>query len=155
MPDLRARRLADLAAKGRGQQLVTQAHAHVGKAAADHLADRLLLGRQPGMPIPLPHIHRPAHDPQSVVTVERRNRIPRVEFDGVPGDAVGGEEIAEDAGMLDGDVLENEKSHAPHSAGCGNGAGRRSPGSSSADSATIPAHAASRMNRGAVAPARS
>src|SRR5690606_1646827 len=59
----------------------------------------------------LPDIHGPAHHPESVIAVERGDGLARIELDRVPGDAVGGEEIAENAGMLDGEVLKNQEAH--------------------------------------------
>ena len=81
--------LADPAAHCRAQQLVPEADAHERQPALDRGSDRALLDRQPGMLLLLPHVHRSAHDPQRIVAVERRNPFARIEFDGVPGDAVG------------------------------------------------------------------
>ena len=64
------------------------------------------------MLLDVPNVHRPAHDPERVKTVERRNLVALVELDRVPADAVLGEKLAEDARMLIGEVLENEKFHA-------------------------------------------
>ena len=59
----------------------------------------------------LEDVHRPAHGDQRVVALERRNPLALVEFHRVPGDAVGAHEVAEDAGMLDVDVLQHEELH--------------------------------------------
>src|SRR5207248_5312594 len=98
-----------LAAEGGAEQLMTQADAEIGHPALDHrLADGALLGAQPGMLVLLPDIHRAAHHPQRIIPGKRRNRLAGIELDGVPRDAICREKVAEDAGMLDGDMLEDE-----------------------------------------------
>ena len=76
-------------------------------------ADGALLRDQPGIFGFLPDIHGTAHDPELVVAGERGNRLARVELDGIPGNAVFLQELAEDRRMLDGDMLEDEDSHEP------------------------------------------
>src|SRR6185295_17333046 len=100
------------AAEGGAEQLMPEADAEIRHPPLDHrLADGALLGNQPGMLLLLPDIHRATHHPERVVTRKRRDRLAGVELDGVPRDAIGGEEVAENAGMLDCDVLEDENAH--------------------------------------------
>src|SRR5690606_19094854 len=75
------------------------------------LADRLFLGHEPGMLAFLPDIHGPTHHPERVIAVEHGDGLARVELDRVPGNAVGGEEITEYAGMLDREVLKDQEAH--------------------------------------------
>ena len=78
---------------------------------AHPLPDRALLGDQPGILLDIPHIHRPAHDPQRVIGTEVGNRLALVQLDRIPADAVLLQEFPEDARMLDRDVLENQEAH--------------------------------------------
>ena len=108
--DLRRRGLADRAAQGVGQELMAEAQPEERQApVADGLMDRGLLGHEPGMLGLLPDVHGPAHDPEPVVVAQVRDRLARVELHGVPRDPVLGQEVAEDAGMLEVDVLEHEQ----------------------------------------------
>jgi len=115
--DLGLGHLPDLAAQSRAQKLVPEAEAEIGLGLhLDPVPDRLFLGFQPGMLGFFPDIHRPAHDPERVPigligAGEIGNRLALVELDGVPLDPVRGEEVAEDAGMLDGDVLKDQETH--------------------------------------------
>ncbi len=59
----------------------------------------------------LPGIHRPAHDPELVVALQGGDRLPGIELDGIPGDPVLGQEIAEDRGVLHIGMLEDENAH--------------------------------------------
>src|SRR5690606_9433541 len=100
------------AAERIGQQLMSQADAEKRPLQLPHpAADRLLLRDQPGMLLDVPDIHRPAHDPERVIAAEIGNRLARVELYGVPRHAVGAQKLAEDAGMLHGDMLEDEDAH--------------------------------------------
>ncbi len=56
----------------------------------------------------LPGVHRAAHDPERVETAQIGDGFALVEFDRLPADPVRGQEIAEDAGVFDGDVLQDE-----------------------------------------------
>jgi hypothetical protein len=113
--DLGPRHLVHPTTEGRTQQLVAEAESEIGLGPIlDPFPDRLLFGFQPGMLGLLPDIHRPAHDPKRVIAFEIRDRLALVELDRVPGDAVLGEEVAEDARMLDRDVLEDQKTHVNH-----------------------------------------
>ena len=78
---------------------------------AHPVADRRLLRHQPGVLVDVPDVHRPAHDPELVVAVQRRDRLAQIEPDRVPGDAVGREEPAQHARMLDLEMLEHEQPH--------------------------------------------
>ncbi len=110
--DLGLRRLAHLAAERLAQELMAEAEAQERHAPhGDGVADRRHLRLQPGMLVRLPDVHRPAHDPERVIAIEGRDLVAGIQLDSVPGDAVGGEEVPEDAGMLDIDMLEDEKSH--------------------------------------------
>ena len=60
------------------------------------------------MEVVLPDVHRAAHDPEGVVAAEIGNRLPGIELDRAPLDAVLAHEVPEDAGVLDGNVLEDE-----------------------------------------------
>ena len=91
---------------------MAEAEAEIGHGAPRHrLADGGLLGDQPGVFVLLPDIHRPAHHHERVVAVERRDRLTLVELDRVPAHPVRGHEVAEDGGMLDGNVLKDEQAH--------------------------------------------
>ena len=116
--DLRRRHRAHLAAHRLGQELGPETDAEDRHAAlADGLADGALLGHQPGIGILLPGIHRAAHDAEDIVAVERRNLLALVKLDRVPGNPVLGEEIPENAGMLDRDVLKDQDAHGGASSG--------------------------------------
>ena len=120
------------AAERVGQQLVAQADAQERALEVAHpVADRRLLRHQPGMLVDVPDVHRAAHHPELVVAVQRRDRLALVEPDRVPGDAVGGEEAAQHARMLDREMLEHEQPHPSlHRLGRLRGDRMRPPGSS-------------------------
>ena len=61
-----------------------------------------------------PDIHRAAHDPQRVVVGQVRDRLALVERHGPPCNPVIGQEIAEDAWMLDFDVLKDDDMGLAH-----------------------------------------
>jgi len=104
-----SRHRRNLAAEGRRQQLMAEADAEIGYLARDdRLPDRGLLRGQPREAVLLPNVLRPAHHDERRVTLERRNRLPRVEPHDIPGDAVGREEVSEGPGVLEGMVLEDE-----------------------------------------------
>jgi hypothetical protein len=108
--DLRRRRLADRTAQGVGQELMAEAEPEERQAAVpDGLVDRRLLGHEPGILFFFPNVHRPAHDPEPVVGAQVRDRLALVELHGVPFDSVRGKEVAEDAGMLEVDMLEDQE----------------------------------------------
>ena len=94
-----------------GQELMAQADAEEGHPPRDGLADGRLLRPKPRVPVLLPDIHGPAHDPERVVAVQGRYRRAGVELDRVPAHPVGGQEVPEGAGMLDRDMLKDQDSH--------------------------------------------
>ena len=106
------------AAERIGEELMAEADAEERHAPGHRLADDGLLVGEPGVGVLLEDIHRPAHGDEPVIAVERRNRLALVELHRVPGDAVGAHEVAEDAGMLDLDVLEHEELHRRALRGC-------------------------------------
>jgi len=75
------------------------------------LADCALLGDQPGILLDIPHIHRPAHDPQRVIAAKVRDRLALIQLDRIPLDAVGFQEFAENARVLDRDMLKDQEAH--------------------------------------------
>ena len=107
--DLGHRRRPHLAAQRIRQQLVAEADAEVGQGARQHrLADRRLLGAQPGVLRLLPDVHRRRPSPAA-----RRSRrdpgSPRPRRARPhPRDAVGTQQLAEDAGMAHAHVLQDE-----------------------------------------------
>ena len=89
-----------------GKKLVAEAEPDVRHAPLDDgFADRGFFGDQPSMNVFFEDVHRSAHYPENVVVGQWRNRLSRIELDGIPGDAVGIEEVSEYAGMLDVDML--------------------------------------------------
>ena len=99
---------ANTAAQCLGQELVAQAKAKERQPPAlDCFTNQSLFIRQPRMFIFLPDIHRPAHDPEPVITVERRKRFALIQLDGIIGVPVLFQELAKDAGMFDGGVLQD------------------------------------------------
>ena len=91
---------------------MAEADSEEGHIALRHgLSNGHLFVGEPGVGILLEDIHRPAHADQRVVAVEWRNRLALVKLDRVPGDSVGAHEVAENAGMLDVDVLKHEELH--------------------------------------------
>ena len=89
------------AAERIGEQLVAEADAEERPLELAHpLPDRALLGDQPGILLDIPHIHRPAHDPQRVIGAELRDRLALIQLDRIPRDAVLFQEFPEDARML-------------------------------------------------------
>src|SRR5262249_14327639 len=77
------------------------------------IADGCLLESKPGIGILLPDIHRSAHHHEEVEIVQVWNWLSGVKFHGVQRIAVFTPELAKDAGMLNGNVLEDENSHSP------------------------------------------
>src|SRR6185312_5132756 len=102
----------DAGAEARGQELHAEAGAEVRHAGADGLADRRLLGRQPGQLGVVVHAHGAAHRDDRVEPGERRERLALVELDPVQR----GPALVQDglvfAGRLAGDVLEDDDVHA-------------------------------------------
>jgi len=94
------------------QKLMAEAQPKERPVELAHPApDRPLLRDEPGMLIDIPHIHRPAHHPERVIGLQRRNLLTRIELDGIPLDTVLREEFSQHAGMLAVDMLENKKPH--------------------------------------------
>ena len=88
---------------------MAEAHAEHGHAAlGDRLADRGLLVAQPRVEVLLPDVHRPAHHDERGEVAQVRDRLAGVELDGAPCEAVLAQELAQNARMLDRDVLEHE-----------------------------------------------
>ena len=105
-------RLAHAAAKRCRKKLMAEADPEIGHAAIENgFADGAFLRHEPGIALLLPDIHGPAHDPELVISLEGRNGLAFVEFDGIPGNAIFRQEIAEDCRMLDGNVLKDENAH--------------------------------------------
>jgi hypothetical protein len=77
----------------------------------DKSADRRLLGDQPGKFLFLPNVLGAAHDDHQIVGSNVRYGLPCIEFDRVPSQPIGFEKIAENTGMLNVHVLENENLH--------------------------------------------
>ncbi len=63
------------------------------------------------MDIVLPDIHRAAHDEQCIEAFEIGDRFPGVEPHRRPTNASPRHDVAKIAGMLDGDVLEDQDVH--------------------------------------------
>ena len=107
--DLRPGCRLDHAAQRIGQQLVAETDAQIRHRPVDHgLADRRLLGDQPGMLGLLPDVHRPAHHPERIEGGEIRDRRAEIEPDRMPGDAVLAQQVAENAGIAGRHVLEHQ-----------------------------------------------
>ena len=112
-PDLGRALRAARPAQRVGQQLVAQAHTQERALQLSHpAADGPLLGHEPGVLVGVPHVHRAAHDPHGVVVLQRRDGLALVELHRGPFDAVGPQEVAQTAGMLAVDVLQDEQAHA-------------------------------------------
>jgi hypothetical protein len=111
-PDLGPGHRPHLTTKRISQQLMAEADAE--KRAAEVLdpgPDRVLLGSQPGMGIFLPDIHRPAHHGEKIEAVEIGDNLTRIKFDSNELMPLGGPQFAEDAGMLDVEMLEDQYAH--------------------------------------------
>lgn len=105
-------RLADFTAQRGTQQLMAQANPEIGHGAFHYcLADCPLFGGEPGVLILLPDIHGTPHGPELIVARERGDRGALVQLDGVPGNAILRQEVAEDRGMLHVHMLENQNPH--------------------------------------------
>ncbi len=97
---------------GVGEQLMAEADAEVGPLHVDdEVANGGSFGEQPGVLLFLPHVLGSAHDQHQVERIEIGDRLSLVEFDRLPREPVLAEELAEDSGMLDGGVLQDQYSH--------------------------------------------
>ena len=110
--NLRLGRRPHLAAKSLSEELVTEAESKEGAPGLAHpFADRRELGRDPGMLVLLPYVHRAAHADEHVEGVEVGDRLAFVKLDRLPLDAVFGHEVPKDSRVLARDVLEYEYAH--------------------------------------------
>ena len=108
--DLGLGRRPDLAAEGLREKLVPEAETEEGHLPLeDRLADGGALGLEPRMEVVLPDVHRAAHDPEGVVAAEFGNRLPGIELDRAPLDAVLAQKVPEHARVFDRNVLEDEE----------------------------------------------
>jgi hypothetical protein len=88
------------------EELMAKANAEKGAPhLGDEAADRGLLVAEPRIEILLPDILRAAHDDHGIEGLERSQRLALVDFDHLPGGAVGPEEVLEDAKRLDDFML--------------------------------------------------
>ena len=98
-------------AEGRREQLSAETDAKVRHAGEHGLADRLLLGRDPRMPVMVPNVRRGAHDHEQVVTAPVRNRLTLVDPHTLDLDPAAVQHIAVDADRIRTQVFERECPH--------------------------------------------
>ncbi len=98
----------DVASKGRGQQLVAQAHPEEGGAAFHERADKTQLRPEPGVRGLFPHLHGAAHRPHRVVGLRRGKLLAAIQTDRVPLVPPGLEQVPEEPRVTAVHVLENQ-----------------------------------------------
>lgn len=104
----------DFAPDGGRKQLMPQAYTQVRPVEIDNkFTDRGFFCDEPRIFVFLPDILRAAHDHHKIVGRNIWKRIAGVEFNRIPAQAIGFEEVPKNSGMLDVDVLQNENFHRP------------------------------------------
>ena len=119
-PELGLHSAVAVRAEGRREQLRAKAHTEIRDAGEHRLANRLLLGRDPGMLVVVPHVHARAHDDEEVVLAPVGDRLTLVEHDPVDRDPAPVQHIAVDADRIGTQVFERECPHGASPVSRGN-----------------------------------
>jgi hypothetical protein len=101
-----------LPADGRRQELMAEADAKIRPTKIDDKSpDRGFLVRQPRILVFLPDVLRTTHDHHQIVDRNVGDCLAGIEFDRIPSQAIGFEEVSENPRMIDIHMLQNENLH--------------------------------------------